>query len=253
MRSCGVNENFLGHPITSILRKQLDIHIEKNVKADFSPGTIGVVVALSSELAQDGQKEFFLKRIKNLQLQFRSNAVFLICIDKREPGVDLLSWLNVDVSISTGIRIALSWNFENAASLIFGFSTVSAAQSIHASNIINSSNEDSDPFNPLPTLQRAFSQVPQLLQGHDVLRIANKNRTIADVLQCSEEDCEKIPGLGEKKRRRFISLLRIPFQTSSLRVHDVVQDDTLCVPQSDARAKMQLALQKYIEKEIDCD
>lgn len=167
----------------------------------------------------------------------------IVYISRTEISADLLSWVNMNLTISLKIKVVLCWDDLQVVSFLTGVASSSVA-SLGGSAIIGAPSEE-----PLPVLKNAFLQLVHLLHGNDVTRLALRKRSVAEFLSCTEDDLENLPGFGEKKRRRFLSFLHTPFPTSVMSTKTLDPKPVAETSASEAQKTMREALQRFNDEE----
>lgn len=247
MQQYVVNKLLLSHPLTLTLRQHnIPLIFEDNALFDYKCCSTGVIVACSLSLQSKCDKNRLLNRSKTLSSQFKALSVVIIVVDG-DPDVQLLSFLDIDISVALKVKVVLCGGFDQASSFLKGLcNTFSSASSTHVLNFPKK-------VVPYQVLLQCFSEVSSILQKPDVTRIASKAKTISQFLQSTEEDLQSIPGMGEKKQRRLFSLLRAPFIT----LHNEIKETTIVeVPSffiSSGHQKMMDVLHRFMDVEFNED
>lgn len=242
-----VNKLLLSHPLTLTLRQHnIPLVFEDNVLFDYKCCSTGVIVARSQNLQSKSEKNKLLNRSKTLFSHFKTQSAVILIVDG-DPDVQLLSFLDIDISVALKVKVVLCEGFDQASSFLNGLSTTFPSAS--TAPIMNFPKRDV----PYQVLLQCFSEISSILQKPDVTRIARKAKTISQFLQSTEEDIQSIPGMGEKKQRRFFSLLKAPFITLYNDIKEKQIDEVPPSFTSNGHQRMKDVLCRFMDAEVKED
>lgn len=244
MQSCTVNKSFVAHPITLLLRRQAVPIVETDqIFFDYKCNTTGVLVTSSANLLGDDAKKRLINRTKTLFSHFKSQSAIIIRMEG-DPDVQLLSFLNIDITIGLRVKVVLCGGFDQAASFLNGLCNVQySSRNAHVPTFRKTDV-------PFEILIQCFSEVSSILQKPDVIRIANKTKRVSQFLQCTDEDIGHLPGIGEKKKRRLLTLLRAPFVSSFTEIEGTEDVEPSSNADSTGHEKMKDVLSRFLDAEI---
>lgn len=198
-------------PLTSALKKRGEVCFQSGC-FDYKAGHTASIVRLSSGLSTELERGRESACLSLLRSSFNSNCVLVVLVD-REVESSLLSWLSIEVGTNIGVRSVLCWSTEQIVDFLEGVTSTPAQTRPFACAPSDAA--------PLTILRRAFSEISQLLNSTDVIRLSNRTPSVAHFLQSTAGDMEKLPGFGAKKCRRFESFVKTPFLASSLQLSEL--------------------------------
>lgn len=223
MNKICVSAHITGHEVTRCLSKrsrglEWSTHTDSNY--DYRCGKTYVLIHDYLSVEPSSGRAAVCQRLQAVQGRADGNVVLLIWMNALEPSAECLSWINLDCGLAYRCSVVFCWATEEVAQFLETLAAASPA-AFHSSGAFR--NESS----PLPLLIQALTQAPQILPRNDVIRVANRSLSVADVLSSAADRYQSIPGFGAKKTGRLHALLNAPFYAQSLSIGTVLpKEDT---------------------------
>lgn len=214
-----VRQTLGGHAITRALSThRVPVAVQtSSTLYDYFCGQANVVVCDYAFVTDDRNRDALLSRLTHLrQATARAMMVLIVWMTTVEPALDILTWVNIECGVYLSCSVALCWTLDEIAQFMQSLSTSFTMSFDYSARAPTRSTA------PLPVLIDALTQTPQMLNRIDVVRLANRHRSVADLLSSTADNLQNIPGLGAKKLARFEALLHAPFLASHQRVSDIL-------------------------------
>ncbi|GET88477.1 hypothetical protein, conserved [Leishmania tarentolae] len=217
-----VGARWVHHEVTQALRQRRGVRVEVNEElqhCDFSSGASSVLYYDLHCAETQLDRVSLVLRLQEVRQRCGTQPVILMVrMDSVvEVSLETLSWLNLECGVAQQCGLILVWSVDDAVQYLASL-TVSGVASLEFTIAERPNVGDA----PLPLLVEALTQTPQVVTRNDVVRIANRKNSIADVLMSEASEWEGIAGLGHKKATRLQHLFRTPFVSSQQRIDSFV-------------------------------
>ncbi|KAG5479012.1 hypothetical protein LSCM1_02854 [Leishmania martiniquensis] len=213
-----VGSHCVHHEVAQALRQFRGVRVEVSEAlkhCDFSSGSSSVLYYdVNSAEVQRDQPSLLLRVQEARRRCGRQPVILMVRMDTIvEVSLETLTWLNLQCGVAQQCGLVLVWSVDDAVQYLASLAT-SAVRSLEFSGAARPLIGDA----PLPVLIDALTQTPQVVTRNDVVRIANRKASMADLLMSEASELESIAGLGHKKAARLQHLFRTPFLSSHYRV-----------------------------------